>query len=99
VIGSKGTIQVGSLKHTPITVMTKAGINDKGITHWLDRFEDAYLAEMIDFVTNVNEGRSPKVGAQDARRAVAIGIVAEQSYREGRPVAVPHAAAVGTQAV
>lgn len=95
VIGSKGTIQIGSLKHVPVTVMTKAGMNDMGITHWLDRFADAYLAEMIDFVANVSAGRAPKVGADDARRAVAMGIAAEQSYREGRPVAVPHAAAVG----
>ena len=99
VIGSKGTIQIGSLKHTPITVMTKAGMNDQGITHWLDRFQDAYLTEMIDFVANVSAGKSPKVGADDARRAVAMGIAAEQSYREGKPVAVPHGAALKKPAV
>lgn len=98
VIGSKGTIQIGSLKHTPVTVMTKAGMRDQGITHWLDRFENAYLAEMIDFVAAVSAGKAPKVGADDARRAVAMGVAAEQSYREARPVVVPHAAAIGTPA-
>lgn len=96
VVGSKGTIQIGSLKHMPVTVMTKSGMNDKGITHWLDRFEDAYLAEMIDFVASVNSGRTPKVGGDDARRAVAMGVAAEQSYREGKAVPVPHAAAVAS---
>jgi len=98
VIGSKGTIQIGTLRHTPITVMTSAGMNDKGITHWLDRFADAYLLEMIDFVESVRTERAPKVGGDDGRRAVAIGIAAEQSYREARPVAVPQSAALRTPA-
>jgi scyllo-inositol 2-dehydrogenase (NAD+) len=98
VIGSKGTIQIGTLRHTPVTVMTSAGMNDKGITHWLDRFSDAYLAEMIDFVDSVRAGRQPKVSGDDGRRAVAMGVAAEQSYREGKPVAVSQAAARRTPA-
>lgn len=94
VIGSKGTIQIGSLQHHPVTVMTSAGMNEKGITHWLDRFTDAYLQEMVDFVENVQAGKAPKVGAEDGRRAVQLGVAAEQSYREGRPVAVSQAKGV-----
>jgi predicted dehydrogenase len=98
VIGSKGTIQIGTLRHTPVTVMTAAGMNDKGITHWLDRFQDAYLAEMIDFVASVRAERPPKVTGEDGRWAVAMGVAAEQSYREARPVAVSQSAAMRSPA-
>lgn len=96
VIGSKGTLQIGSLQQRPVTVMTAAGMNKMGITHWLDRFADAYLLEMVDFVENVRAERAPKVTGDDGRRAVAMGVAAQQSYLEGRAVQVSQGSAERT---
>ena len=55
IIGTLGTIQVGYVQRTPITLLIPNGSTDNLITHWLDRFADAYRLEMRDFVANALE--------------------------------------------
>jgi predicted dehydrogenase len=88
IIGSKGTISVGSLQHRATMLMTKQGVAYEPITHWLDRFTDAYLLEMRDFVATILAGREPRVTGYDGRQAVAISLAAQRSIRENRPVAL-----------
>jgi myo-inositol 2-dehydrogenase/D-chiro-inositol 1-dehydrogenase len=68
--------------------MTSQGVGYQAITHWLDRFTDAYLLEMCDFVETVLSGREPRVTGYDGRQAVAISLAAQRSVREDRPVAL-----------
>jgi inositol 2-dehydrogenase len=89
VVGTKGTIQIGSTRQTPLVVLTRAGSSHDLIQHWLFRFAEAYLREMCDFVENVIHGRPPRVSGRDGRQSLAIAIAAVQSFRERRPVAVP----------
>jgi predicted dehydrogenase len=88
VIGSKGTISIGYLQHKATTVMTKESVGFNAITHWLDRFTDAYLIEMRDFVATMLSDNEPRVTGRDGREAVAISLAAQRSVREGRPVAL-----------
>jgi predicted dehydrogenase len=86
VVGSKGTLAIGSLQHRATTLMTSQGIGYQAITHWLDRFTDAYLLEMRDFVETILSGREPRVTGCDGRQAVAISLAAQRSVKEARPV-------------
>ena len=88
VIGTKGTIMIGSLQQTAAMVLTTAGVMHGAVSHWLERFSEAYLREMRDFVATVLAGREPKVTGDDGRKAVAIGLAAERSFREKRPIAM-----------
>ncbi len=86
--GTKGCLQVGYFRHTPILVMTEAGITHDVVPHFMQRFERAYLAQIQDFVENVLEGRPPRVSGADAVAALRISLAATISYREERPVDV-----------
>jgi predicted dehydrogenase len=88
VVGTKGTVAVGDLRHRATTLLTKNGVKYEAITHWLDRFADAYLIEMRDFVATMLAGREPRVTGRDGREAVAISLAAARSIKEKRPIVV-----------
>jgi inositol 2-dehydrogenase len=86
VLGSQGSLQIGSLQQTPTLVMTRHGITHDTIPGFMERFGDAYAAEIRDFVACVLEDREPQVTGEDARKVTAIGIAATRSLDESRPV-------------
>jgi predicted dehydrogenase len=86
IVGTKGTIQVGSLRNAPIQVLTEDGSQHNIVDHFLVRFADAYLIEMRDFVETILSDRSPRVTGVDGRQALAVVLAAETSFRESRSV-------------
>jgi len=84
--GTKGSLQIGYLQHTPVVVMTQEGIAHDGIPHFMQRFERAYLTQIQDFVDKVCRGLPPSLTAHDAIAAMRISLAAARSQREGRPV-------------
>jgi predicted dehydrogenase len=68
--------------------MTRDGVTHDTVPYFMERFGEAYAAEIRDFVACILEGREPTVTAQDGRAAAAIGIAATISFEEGRPVLV-----------
>ncbi len=79
VIGSKGSILVGSLRQAPATFFKSNGGNYDIADHFLTRFADAYLAEIRDFVDSMLNDREPKVTGIDGLRAVEIAVAAQKS--------------------
>jgi scyllo-inositol 2-dehydrogenase (NAD+) len=88
VIGSKGSVMIGGLQHTPALVLTRNSVTYDTIPGFTERFGHAYAAEIQDFVTAVLEDRPTAVSGADARAATAIGIAATRSLDEGRPVMI-----------
>jgi inositol 2-dehydrogenase len=88
IVGSKGSILVGSLQQTSATFLTAEGGTQTLADHFLTRFADAYLAEVRDFVQSILNDREPRVTGEDGLRAVAIAVAAEKSYLQAKPVSV-----------
>jgi len=88
IVGSKGTLMVGRLLRTEEFVLTGEGGRQDIVDHFLVRFADAYVLELRDFVETILADGAPRVTGQDGRRAVAIAVAAQRSYRESRPVAL-----------
>ena len=82
IVGSKGSILVGSLRQTPATFLTDQGGVQILADHFLTRFQDAYLAEVRDFVQNMLNDKPPRVSGDDGLKALAIAVAAEKSYLE-----------------
>jgi predicted dehydrogenase len=85
IVGSKGSIFVGSLQKTPATFLSTHGSNEILADHFLSRFADAYLAEVQDFVHTILTDREPRVTGDDGLRALEIAAAAENSHLESRP--------------
>ncbi|HTV60879.1 MAG TPA: Gfo/Idh/MocA family oxidoreductase [Verrucomicrobiae bacterium] len=88
IVGSKGSIFVGSIQQTPVTFMSAQGGEQVLADHFLTRFADAYLAEVRDFVRSVLSGRPPRVTGEDGIRSLAVAVAAEKSHQQGVPVQV-----------
>jgi len=88
VIGSKGSVIIGSLHQTPAVFLTARGGEHILADHFLTRFADAYLAEARDFVHNILHGRPLRVTGEDGIRSLAIAVAAEQSYLQAKPIDV-----------
>lgn len=86
--GTKGSLQIGYFRHTPILVMTKDGITHDVVPHFMERFENAYLAQIQDFVDRVVNDGEPSVTGADAVAALRVSVAANTSLRENRPIEV-----------
>jgi scyllo-inositol 2-dehydrogenase (NAD+) len=92
VLGTQGALQIGYLQQTAHLVLTGTGIAYDVVDHWLSRFADAYLNELRAFVGSIAADRPVWPAGEDGRRALAVALAAEQSYRESRPIALTVAA-------
>jgi predicted dehydrogenase len=90
IVGSKGTIMIGTLDRVPAVFMTARGGEQMLADHFLSRFADAYLAEMRDFVQTMLTDREPRVTGDDGLKALAIAVAAEESQKRSLPIAVEH---------
>ena len=80
IVGSNGSIFVGSLEKTPATFLSSGGSTHILADHFLSRFADAYLAEVVDFVHNILHDRAPRVTGEDGLKALEIAVAAEASH-------------------
>jgi scyllo-inositol 2-dehydrogenase (NAD+) len=88
VVGTKGTLQIGYLRHTPILTLTRAGVTHDVVPHFPERFGKAYTTQIEHFAECLYEQKPPLVSAPDARAALQIGLAATASQRDGRVVYV-----------
>ena len=88
VVGSKGSIQVGSLHRTPATFLTTNGSVSPIADYFLSTFADAYLAEVRDFVDRILNGQPPSVTGDDGIKALALAAAAEESHTHSKTVRV-----------
>jgi scyllo-inositol 2-dehydrogenase (NAD+) len=88
IVGSTGSILVGSLNRIPATFLTANGGTQMLADHFLSSFADAYVAEMRDFVDSMLHDRPPRINGEDGLKALAIAAAAENSHLCGQAVKV-----------
>ena len=91
--GSKATLVAGLTDRTPLTSAEGASWPaDTPYPGFMERFLDAYRAELTAFTEVVKGERPSPCTAHDARAALAIAEAATRSRTEGRPVRLAPAA-------
>jgi scyllo-inositol 2-dehydrogenase (NAD+) len=88
ILGTEGTLKIGYLRETPILVMTKNGITHDTVPYFTERFEQAYITQLQDFVNNVLQGKPPSVSCVDGVAALQASAAATLSFKENRPVKI-----------
>ncbi len=88
VVGSKGSILIGGLRQNSATFLKPNNGSYELEDHFLSRFREAYVAEVIDFVDTILNDRAPRVTGEDGLRAVEIAVAAEKSVRTAGPCMV-----------
>ena len=89
VFGSAGSAIAGNNTPTNTVLLDAAGTHaDKPLHFFLERYAEAYAAEVRAFCDCILQDAPPPVTGLDGRAALLAGLAAWQSYREHRPVAV-----------
>ncbi|CAN5677928.1 scyllo-inositol 2-dehydrogenase [soil metagenome] len=88
ILGTEGTVKIGYLRETPILVMTKDGITHDTVPYFTERFEQAYITQLQDFVNNVLQGKPPAITCADGVAALQASAAATLSFKENRPVKI-----------
>ncbi len=87
VFGSEGAIAVENERPHHATLTDREGSHTALPLHfYVERYAGSYLAEASAFVDCILRDTEPAVTGTDGRMATIIGLAAQRSYDEGRPV-------------
>ena len=89
ILGLEGTIRIGYLRETPITIMTKAhGVSHDTVPYFMERFRDAYTNQLQNFAQNVLSNKPAPITIDDGLEALRIGVAATRAQATGTTVNV-----------
>jgi len=84
IFGSEGCVMVGNLKPTEVIVNSANDTkSDKPLYFFIERYQEAYLAEMEEFINCIREDKEPPVGGFDGKISVQMGYAAKESLTKG----------------
>lgn len=85
--GAKGRLTAGNRVATTVELADGAAVKtDKPLYFFLERYTDAYRAELAAFVDCIVHKKPMPVTAEDGRRAIVLAEAAVKSLRTGRAV-------------
>jgi scyllo-inositol 2-dehydrogenase (NAD+) len=88
ILGSEGTLKIGYLRETPVMLLTKNSVAHDTVPYFMERFRDAYTAQLQNFAQNVLHGRPAPITIEDGMEALRIGVAATRAQQTGTTVAI-----------
>lgn len=88
ILGSEGTLRIGYLRETPVMIMTKNSVAHDTVPYFMERFRDAYTAQLRNFAQNVLHERKPPITILDGLEALRIGVAANRALETRGVVSV-----------
>jgi myo-inositol 2-dehydrogenase/D-chiro-inositol 1-dehydrogenase len=91
VVGERGMLMAGNRRATTVERWTAArtAARDPLLHFFIERYREAYLAELDAFVTAIEQRTDPPVGFADGRRALVLAEAAYEALRTGSTVTIP----------
>ena len=87
VFGSEGAATAQNDAPTTVTLSNATSVSaDKPLYFFLERYKDAFIAEMRAFVECVQKGTAAPVTGEDGLQDLFVALAAKKSLAEGRPV-------------
>lgn len=82
IIGTKSTLRIGSVpQKNLVEIMDKDGVRKECSQTFHERFGDAFINEMQEFVDCILEGRKPEVNVEDGVQSSKIAELATESFK------------------
>jgi myo-inositol 2-dehydrogenase/D-chiro-inositol 1-dehydrogenase len=87
VIGTRGSLRVGSVPHRDhVEILGSEGVVRTCSRSFPERFGEAFVAELTHFVDAVLEDRQPEITLADGTAATAMAALATWAFRTGEMV-------------
>ncbi len=85
--GSRGRLTAGNRVPTTVELANDKAVSvDKPLYFFLERYAEAYKAELAAFLDALKRKAPMPVGAEDGRQALVLAEAALKSFKTGRPV-------------
>jgi myo-inositol 2-dehydrogenase/D-chiro-inositol 1-dehydrogenase len=85
--GSKGLLRAGNMTATTVEHADGSGFRtDPALPFFLERYAEAYRAELDGFISAVSDGAAPQPDGDDGLRALLLADAATESARTGHAV-------------
>ncbi|MCD8069283.1 MAG: inositol 2-dehydrogenase [Lachnospiraceae bacterium] len=89
VFGSKGMVSVSNDSASSAVISSEDGVTaEKPLHFFLERYMDAYGKEIAAFVDAIVSGRETPLNVEDGLQPVLMGLAAQKSLKEHRPVRI-----------
>lgn len=89
VFGSEGCAQAANVGPNQTEHWTSAGLRrDLPLHFFIERYREAFLSELREFVECVGSDRAPSVSGRDGLESALIALAAKRSLELNRPVAI-----------
>jgi myo-inositol 2-dehydrogenase / D-chiro-inositol 1-dehydrogenase len=89
IIGTHGTLRISSVPcKNMLEVMNEHGVCRECYPDFISRWHEAYIAEMNEFISCINEGRKPNVEVSDGTAACRIASYCKKSFETGNMLSV-----------
>ena len=87
--GAKGRLMAGNRVVNTVELADSSSVStEKPVYFFLERYADAYKAELAAFVEAVTKKKPMPVSAEDGRQAIVLAEAAGKSLKSGRPVRI-----------
>lgn len=95
IIGTQGSLRIGTVpEKNQVMILDDRGVVRECANGFLERFEQAYMDEAVEFVQAILGGRQPEVTVEDGVLSTALGYACKESFESGQLVDVQMPAAV-----
>ncbi|MDY0095029.1 MAG: inositol 2-dehydrogenase [Candidatus Vecturithrix sp.] len=89
VFGSEGCVMIGNRRPYEETLSLRDKVQGPlPLFFFLERYQESYLAETRQFITSILENTTPPVVGIDGKIPVIMGLAAQRSLKEHRPVKI-----------
>ncbi|MCT4620858.1 MAG: inositol 2-dehydrogenase [Marinisporobacter sp.] len=87
IIGTKGILRIASVpQKNLVEILDEHGVRKECSQDFLERFDQAYVDEVQEFVNCILEGRKPEVTVYDGTKSTIIAYAATEAFKENKLV-------------
>lgn len=81
IVGTKGTLRIASVpQKNMVEILDEHGVRKECSQDFIERFGEAYLNEMNEFISCINEGRKPEVTVYDGTKCTEIAYKCKEAF-------------------
>jgi len=89
IVGTEGSLRIGSIpQKNLVTIFDEKGAVQECVSGFLERFDQAYVAEIQEFVNCIIEKRKPKVGVDDGVMSTKVAYACKESFESNKLVII-----------
>ncbi len=82
--GTKGGLRAGYLRETAVDVMTKKGVTHDVVPYFPERFGEAYVSQLNDFLFNLAHDKKPMITIDDGIAGLQVAVAATYSLKTNK---------------